>query len=117
MAPEIVDPYSRKYEIVLLGKRVKVPAGDLLLRCFQFLFGNRISYGRFCWNNECGNCEIRCILPGERREQTVRACQYPSKPGLRITEVPVEFRVFMQAPEEEASSSGEPTPGGGASIR
>ena len=43
MAPEIIDPYSRLCEVVLLGRRVKVPLGDILLRCFQYVFGDRIS--------------------------------------------------------------------------
>ena len=79
------------------GQRVQVPLGDILLRCFQYVFGDRISYGRFCWNNECGNCKIRCLNPGDRREHTVRACMYESREGLTITEVPLEFRVFMEA--------------------
>ena len=112
------DPDGAKHEIILLGTRVKVPAGDLLLRCFLFLFGNRISYGRFCWNNECGNCEVRCLLPGEKKEHTIRACMYEARDGMRITQVPVEFRVFMQAAEESADEPGDgPTRGGGAAIR
>ncbi len=109
MAPELFDPAVPLCEIRLLGRRVKVPRGDILLRCFLYIFGNRISYGRFCWNNECGNCEIRCGLAGERREQTVRACMYASREGMRITDVPVEFRVFMQAAEkgdEDAPEAG-----------
>lgn len=117
MAPEILDPYSRLCEITLLGRRVKVPLGDILLRCFQHLFGDRISYGRFCWNNECGNCEIRCLGPGDKREHTVRACMSESREGLRITRVPVEFRVFMEAEGDRWTPDAGPTSGGGAAIR
>ncbi len=117
MAPEILDPYSQLCEIKLLGRRVKVPQGDLLLRCFQYIFGDRISYGRFCWNNECGNCEIRCRKNGAGQEQVVRACTFESQEGLDITEVPVEFRVFMQAEGEGGGSPDDgPTSGGGASL-
>jgi len=100
MAPDIFDRTTPVCEIQLLGHTVKVPLGDILLRCFLYVFGDRISYGRFCWNNECGNCEIRCIPPGETQERTVRACMYKSRAGLRITDVPVEFRVFMNAKTE-----------------
>jgi hypothetical protein len=117
MAPEIIDPYSRLCEVVLLGKRVQVPLGDILLRCFQYVFGDRISYGRFCWNNECGNCEIRCLNPGEKKEHTVRACMYESREGLTITEVPLEFRVFMEAEGGDWTPEKGPTRGGGAALR
>jgi hypothetical protein len=117
VSPQIVDPYTQLCEITLLGRRVRVPRGDLLLRCFQFIFGDRISYGRFCWNNECGNCEIRCRKQGTREEQIVRACMYESREGLDITEVPVEFRVFMHAEDEGGGIPDQgPTAGGGASV-
>ena len=117
VAPEILDPYSQLCEITLLGRKVKVPRGDLLLRCFQYIFGDRISYGRFCWNNECGNCEIRCRQSSESREQIVRACMFESQDGLCITHVPVEFRVFMKADAQGGGRPDDgPTSGGGASV-
>jgi hypothetical protein len=106
MAPEILDKNVKKLEISLLGRKVLVPLGDLLLRSFQFLYGNRISMGRFCWNNECGNCEVRCLLPGETREHTIRACMYEARAGMKITSVPLEFRVIMQtSPDAEEPAS------------
>ena len=104
MAPENTE--EQKLEISLLGRKVLVPMGDLLLRSFVFLYGNRISMGRFCWNNECGNCEVSVLLPGETREHTIRTCQTEARAGMRITSVPLEFRVIMQKPsdaEEPAS--------------
>ena len=100
MAPEILDSEAEKLEISLLGRKVLIPAGDLLLRSFVFLYGNRISMGRFCWNNECGNCEVRCLLPGETTEHTIRTCQYEARAGMKITSVPLEFRVIMQKPSD-----------------
>ena len=41
MAPEILDLNAKKHAIFLLGRKVLVPVGDLLLRSFQFLYGNR----------------------------------------------------------------------------
>jgi hypothetical protein len=104
MAPEVLDREAEKLEISLLGRKVLVPAGDLLLRSFVFLYGNRISMGRFCWNNECGNCEVRCLLPGETKEHTIRTCQYEARAGMKITSVPLELQVIMQT----ASDAEEP---------
>jgi hypothetical protein len=111
MACEKRDPAVKRIALRLLGRKVTMPAGELLLRGFQFLYGDRISMGRFCWNNECGNCEVRCILPGETRERTVRACMYDTREGMRITRVPVEFQVIMQegAEGEDALLSAQPS--------
>lgn len=102
----------------LLGRRVVVPQGDLLLRSIQHLYGERISMGRFCWNNECGNCEVRCRLEGETKDRTIRACMSETRPEMQITEVPLEFQVIMQKPEgaeeadeEEAQRVERQTPG------
>jgi len=100
MTPKGQDNNAENLEISLLGRKVRVPMGDLLLRAFQFLYGNRISMGRFCWNNECGNCEVRCLLPGETKEHTIRACMNEARAGMKITRVPLEFRVIMQTPPD-----------------
>ncbi len=105
MAPEILDKEAEKLEISLLGRKVLVPVGDLLLHSFQFLYGNRISMGRFCWNNECGNCEVRVLLAGETREHTIRTCQYEARAGMKITSVPLEFQVIMQTPSDAEESA------------
>ncbi len=107
MSPEILDRDGEKLEISILGRKVLVPMGDLLLRSFHFLYGNRISMGRFCWNNECGNCEVSVLLPGETREHTIRTCQTEARAGMKITSVPLEFQVIMQTPSDPE----EPAPG------
>lgn len=35
-----------------------VPENNTLLRCFQYLSMENISYGEFCWNGECLNCQV-----------------------------------------------------------
>ena len=92
------DSKIKTLTFTLLGKKVEVPQGDLLLRSIQHLYGDRISMGRFCWNNECGNCEVRCRLEGETNDHTIRACMYEAQSGMRITQVPLEFQVIMQKP-------------------
>ena len=57
-ASELLDPYERLITIEILGKQVQVPEKNRLLRCFQYLSLNTISYGDFCWNGECTNCQI-----------------------------------------------------------
>ena len=55
---DLLDPYEKLVGIEVLGKQVVVPEKNRLLRCFQFLSLNTISYGDFCWNGECTNCQI-----------------------------------------------------------
>jgi len=116
MAQELLSKKAEMLEISLLRRKVLVPAGDLLLRAFQFLYGNRISMGRFCWNNECGNCEVRCLMPDETREHTIRACMSEVRAGMKITRVPLEFQVIMQTPPDtEEPGSGAETAAQGTS--
>src|SRR6267378_3072861 len=55
---DLLDPYEKLVTIEILGQQVEVPEKNRLLRCFQFLSLKSISYGDFCWNGECTNCQI-----------------------------------------------------------
>jgi hypothetical protein len=55
---DLLDPYERLVTIEILGQRIEVPEKNRLLRCFQYLSLKTISYGDFCWNGECTNCQI-----------------------------------------------------------
>ena len=71
---ELLDPYDQLVSIEILGKRVEVPEKNRVLRCFQFLSLNTISYGDCCWNGDCTNCQIWYHTEGQIREN--------DKPGL-----------------------------------
>jgi len=62
---DLLEPYDRLVSIEILGQRVAVPENNRLLRCFQYLSLNTISYGDFCWNGECTNCQVWYHLPGQ----------------------------------------------------
>jgi len=55
---DLLDPYEKLVTIEILGQQVDVPEKNRLLRCFQYLSLRSISYGDFCWNGECTNCQI-----------------------------------------------------------
>src|SRR5438093_622921 len=61
-AADLLDPYEKLVSIEVLGSEVSVPEKNRLLRCFQYLSINTVSYGDFCWNGECTNCQI-CYHP------------------------------------------------------
>jgi hypothetical protein len=45
-APDLLDPYEKLVSIDVLGRTVDVPENNRLLRCFQYLSINTISYDR-----------------------------------------------------------------------
>jgi predicted molibdopterin-dependent oxidoreductase YjgC len=82
--PDLFEPFDRFVEIEVLGKRVSVPDNNTILRCFQFLSSYTISYGKFCWNNDCGNCECQIVLPGKTEAVTKRTCCTKVREGMKI---------------------------------
>ena len=84
---DLLDPYDRLINIEIVGKRVEVPEKNRLLRCFQFLSLNTISYGDFCWNGDCTNCQIWYHTEGQTREndKPALACRMEVIEGMVIT--------------------------------
>lgn len=84
---DLLDPYERLIEIDVLGKQVDVPEKNRLLRCFQYLSLNTISYGDFCWNGECTNCQVWYQVPGQTQEpdKPALACRQEVIEGMKIT--------------------------------
>lgn len=89
--PDIFQPYEKLIEIEILGHKHMVPENNSLLRCFQFLAMESISYGDFCWNGECLNCQV-WVKDGEK-EKAVIACRATVQPDMEIVRVSddVEF--------------------------
>jgi predicted molibdopterin-dependent oxidoreductase YjgC len=80
--PEIFQPYDKLIEIDILGRSFMVPENNSLLRCFQFLAMENISYGDFCWNGECLNCQV-WLLNGDK-EKAVMACRTMVAENMKI---------------------------------
>lgn len=80
--PEIFQPYDKLIEIDILGNKHMVPENNSLLRCFQFLAMENISYGDFCWNGECLNCQV--WLENGDKEKAVMACRTTVAENMKI---------------------------------
>ena len=76
------QPYDRLIEIDICGEKRMVPENNSLLRCFQFLALENISYGDFCWNGECINCQV-WIQNGDK-EKAVMACRTNVVENMKI---------------------------------
>lgn len=84
---DLLEPYERLIAIQVLGKEVRVPEKNRLLRCFQFLSIKTISYGDFCWNGDCTNCQV--WYHGKEQTQAndkpALACRLEVIEGMEIT--------------------------------
>ena len=83
--PDIFNPYEKLVEIEILGEKRLVPENNSLLRCFQFLSIESISYGDFCWNGECLNCQVWLEIAD--KEKGVRACRTDVSEGMKIVRI------------------------------
>ena len=92
---DLLDPYEKLVEIEVLGQRVAVPERNRLLRCFQYLSLNTISYGDFCWNGDCTNCQFWYHEEGETEAQdkTALACRFDVREGLVVTRLSPHVRI------------------------
>ena len=80
--PDIFQPYERLIPIEIMGQMYEVPENNTLLRCFQFLALENISYGDFCWNGECLNCQV--WLENGGKEKAVMACRTVVVENMKI---------------------------------
>ena len=83
--PEMFEPYERLIEIKIFGRSFNVPENNSILRCLQFLEMEAISYGDFCWNGECLNCQVWILKEG--REKMVMACRTTAVAGMQIVKM------------------------------
>ena len=71
--PDIFEPFDRLVTVTICGNEREIPANNSILRGFQYLDLEGISYGDFCWNGECLNCKVTLSSDGKRKD--VIACR------------------------------------------
>jgi hypothetical protein len=86
---DIFEPFDRLVEIDILGTKRAVPENNTLLRGFQYLAIENVSYGDFCWNGECLNCQV--WLRNGDKEKAVLACRTVVQPGMEIVRMSKEI--------------------------
>jgi hypothetical protein len=92
----LLNPFSRLVTITLLGEPAEVPENNVLLRCLQFLAPEPISYGRFCWNEDCQYCRVVYDVGDGTQERAALACKLLVAEGMRIKEVSTEIRYCLR---------------------
>ena len=115
--PDLFEPYDRLIRIEVLGQPVEVPENNCLLRCFQYLSLRSISYGDFCWNGDCANCQFwyrddqtcgdegiinedamnddapAAAAEGEAPDKTALSCRFKVREGLVVTRLHPSVRL------------------------
>lgn len=88
---ELFGEYSQLVPIVVQGEILPVPEKNSVLRALQYLElrsqAVRMDWGRYCWNNTKGCCEM-IYRVGDQEPQLGRACQVEACAGLEILELP-----------------------------
>ena len=89
IAADLLDPYERLVTIEVLGTQVSVPEKNRLLRCFQYLSIHTISYGDFCWNGDCTNCQVWYHMQGqdELNDRPALSCRLQCEEGMVVTKL------------------------------
>ena len=90
-------PFSRLLRITVLGREFEVPENNPLLRCFQYLAPEPISYGRFCWNEDCQYCRVSFDLGDGTKTRTGLACKVMVEEGMRILDSEAEIRYCLRS--------------------
>jgi hypothetical protein len=92
----LLRPFSRLIKIDLLGKPVEVPENNVLLRGLQYLAPEAISYGRFCWNEDCQYCRVTYDFGEGTKARAALSCKLMVEAGMRVSEVSREIKYCLR---------------------
>ena len=93
---DLLRPWSRFVKVAVVGRTVEVPDNNTLLRGLQSIAPDGISRGRFCWNNECGNCRVYYRLPGDTADRKGRGCCLVVKDEMALTALSTELKYALR---------------------
>ena len=94
--PELKDQPEARVRIKINGREHPAEKGTLLLSAIQHLLRHEVPVlGRFCWNNECGNCELSAQGKDDLFPQRVRACQTPVDEDLELSELTPDLSYWL----------------------
>src|SRR5207248_1067098 len=90
-------PYERLVKITIRGRDFEVPEGNMLLRAMQYLAPADVSYGRFCWNEECQYCRVTFDMGEGSKPHVALSCKLMVKEGMRVTETAGEITYCLRS--------------------
>ena len=91
MDSDIFEPFDRLIEIEITGVKYEIPENNTLLRGFQFLAMESISFGDFCWNGDCAKCQV--WLADSAIGKPVLACRTKVSEKMKIVRLSREIEL------------------------
>jgi NADH dehydrogenase/NADH:ubiquinone oxidoreductase subunit G len=92
----LLHKYEKLVKITILGKEFKVPENNSLLRGFQFLAPEPVSYGRFCWNEDCQYCRVTYDTGEGTPVRKAISCKLMVEEGMRILDTAAEIKYCLR---------------------
>lgn len=94
------DPGERSppslVSVLIEGTPFEVPSGEVLLACVQYIVRDEAPVlGRFCWSNECGNCEMSVRRKDALFPARERGCQTVVEEGMELSELGPDLRYWL----------------------
>ena len=89
-------PFQKLIKITVKGKEFEIPENNMLLRGFQYLAEENISYGKFCWNEECQYCRVSYKTNSESAPRQALSCKLMVEPGMEVVEVATEIKYCLR---------------------
>jgi hypothetical protein len=83
--PDLFEPFDKLIEIEVMGRRFQVPENNTIMRCLQYIELDAVSYGDFCWNGECINCQV--WVDNGDKQKPLLACRANAFDGMKIVRV------------------------------
>jgi len=87
--------------ITIVDREFEVPENNPLLRCFQYLAPEEVSYGRFCWNEDCQYCRVTFDLGEGSASRTALSCKVMVQAGMRVKEATSEIKYCLRKLQKE----------------
>jgi len=100
------EPWEKLIRIVVLGKVLEVPEGNLLLRQLQYVAPD-VGMGRYCWNAECRYCEVHYSRPDDPTVSSVLACRVKGFEGMRLVKLAPEVKYNLSETLAAAPAEGD----------
>jgi len=92
----LLRPFERLISISIGDRTFLVPENNSLLRCLQYLAPEPVSYGRFCWNEDCQYCRVVYDMGEGTKTHAAIACKLMVQPGLRVLDMTTEMRYCLR---------------------
>ncbi len=88
---DIFEPFDHLVEIEITGEKHRIPENNTLLRGFQFLSMENISFGDFCWNGDCARCQV--WIEDDDKEKVALACRTKVTGKMKIVRMSSEIKL------------------------